>query len=223
MPEATGRPGSTAALVFAAGDLPAPSETQRVVRRRVGENAFVIAADGGLAHARALGIEPHLIVGDLDSVSPELLASYPPHLVERHAVAKDELDLELALAAAIEAGARAVSVLGAFGDRFDQSLAAMLIAARLTREGLRLDLHGGGHSAWPLVEGMTLELDLSVGTVVSVISLVGDAVVSANGLAYPLVGLRVPFGSGLGVSNAVASANAVVTCVTGVIAVVAEY
>jgi thiamine pyrophosphokinase len=209
--------------VFAAGDLPAPSVTRRLVRRRLAEGPFVVAADGGLVHAAALGIEPHLIVGDLDSVPPELLGNYPPHLIERHAVAKDELDLELALAAAIDKGARDVSVLGAFGDRFDQSLAALLIAARLAREGSKLDLHGGGHSAWPLAAGMALDLDHTVGTTISVLALAGDAVVSAEGLAYPLVELRLPFGSGLGVSNTVAGTKARVTCLSGVIAVVAEY
>jgi thiamine pyrophosphokinase len=209
--------------VFAAGDLPAPSVTQGVVRRRLDEAAFVVAADGGLVHVAALGIEPHRIVGDLDSVPHELLASYPTHIVERHAAMKDELDLELALAAALDSGARAVSVLGAFGDRFDQSLAATLIAARLTREGVTLDLHGGGHSAWPLAQGMSLDLELPVGTTVSVISLVDEAVVSAHGLAYPLAGSPISFGSGLGVSNVVAALPAVIRCVSGVIVVVAEH
>ena len=214
---------TTCALVFAAGDMPPEPVTKRVVTSRLTRNAYVVAADGGLAHAAALGIEPHLIVGDFDSVTPALLAEYPPSIIERHAVMKDELDLELALAAALRTGAREASVVGAFGDRFDQSLAAILIAARLTRSGLRCDLHGGGHSAWPLTAGMTLAPDLPVGTTISVISLVEDAVVRGAGLVYPLADLGVPFGTGLGVSNAVARDDASVTCLTGLVAVVAEH
>lgn len=230
MSESIERGESTSALVFAAGELPPPAVSEAVVRRRSDQDAFVVAADGGLVYARLLGIAPQLIVGDFDSVSAELLAAYPPHLIQRHAVAKDELDLELALAAAREAGAREVSVLGAFGKRFDQSLAALLIAARLTSEGVRIDLHGGRHSAWPLAAGMTIALELAVGTTVSVISLVGDAVVRGVGLTYPLSDRRIPFGTGLGVSNAVAGrageaggAGGSITCVSGLIAVLAEY
>jgi len=209
--------------VIAAGELPPPSVTDKVVRRSLGRGAFVVVADGGLVHAKALGIEPQLIVGDFDSVSPELLAAYAPRLIERHAVAKDELDLELALAAAIDAGARELSVLGAFGDRLDQSLAATLIAARLASAGLIIDLHGGKHSAWPLTAGNTIALELPIGTTVSVLSLIGDSVVSGVGLAYPLADRRIPFGTGLGVSNAIARAGGSVTCVGGVVAVIAEY
>lgn len=225
-------------MVFAAGEMPPDRVTRRVVGRRLGQDAFVVVADGGLEHASSLGIEPGLIVGDFDSVSPALLAAYPPSIIERHPVAKDELDLELALAAALAAGARDVSVLGAFGDRFDQNLAAMLIAARLTRTGVRIDLHGGQHSAWPLTAGMTVVLDLPIGTTLSVIALVDDAVVRGAGLAYPLADLRVPFGTGLGVSNEVsaagqagagqagarqAGADPAITCVAGLVAVVAEH
>ena len=209
--------------MFAAGDMPPYQVVEPLVRRRLAQDAFVVAADGGLAHAAALGVEPQLIVGDFDSVSPALLARYPARLIERHAVEKDELDLELALAAAQRAGVSEVSVVGAFGDRFDQGLAAVLIAARLTGEGLRIDLHGGEHSAWPLSAGMTLDVELPVGTTVSVISLVGDAVVSGTGLAYALADLQLPFGSGLGVSNAVAGHGATVTCLAGSVAVIAEH
>lgn len=225
-PQSAGPPSAgpqSAGLVIAAGELPLAWVTDSVVRRRLGQGAFVVAADGGLVHAKALGIEPDLIVGDFDSVPAGLLATYPSHLVERHEVEKDELDLELALTAALNAGARELSVLGAFGDRFDQSLAAVLIAARLTSEGQSVDLHGGTHSAWVLAGGATHALDVPVGTTVSVIALVGDAVVSGKGLAYRLDDLHVPFGTGLGVSNLVTHAGGSITCVRGVIAVVVEY
>lgn len=216
------QPRAGTGLVFAAGDLPSPAVTTAAVKRRLAQHAFVVAADGGLVHANALGVVPHLIVGDFDSVPADLLAGYPRQALERHPAAKDELDLELALAAVANAGARDVTVLGAFGDRFDQSLAALLIAARLAGEGQVIDLHGGRHSAWPLVTGATLEPQLEVGLTLSVVALAADAVVSATGLVYPLDELAVGFGTGLGVSNVVAAATATITCVSGLIAVIVE-
>lgn len=61
---------------------------------------LVIAADGGLAHARVLGVNPQLLVGDLDSVEAADLRRHESVPVESHPTDKDQLDLELALAAA---------------------------------------------------------------------------------------------------------------------------
>ncbi len=69
---------------------------------------LVVCADGGATHALAAGVHPRVIVGDLDSVEPSVLAHWQGRGVEvvRHPVAKDETDLELAIAWAIDHGAR---------------------------------------------------------------------------------------------------------------------
>ena len=70
--------------------------------------AFVIAADGGVDRALALGLHVDLAVGDFDSVTPAGLAAVRAAgaRVERHPPTKDATDLELALDAAL--GARAL-------------------------------------------------------------------------------------------------------------------
>ena len=59
----------------------------------------VVAADGGLHRARALGLDVEVVVGDLDSVTPEALAAAEAAgaRVVRYPRAKDATDLELAL------------------------------------------------------------------------------------------------------------------------------
>ena len=63
----------------------------------------VIAADSGLDHAVAAGIDPHRLVGDLDSVSAAgRMWAYAHEVhIDEHPAIKDETDTELALAAAI--------------------------------------------------------------------------------------------------------------------------
>src|SRR5262245_11233616 len=81
----------------------------------------VIAADSGVEHALALGLAVDLVVGDFDSASPESVerAAAAGAVIERHPVAKDATDLELALDAAARTGARHIHVLGGHGGRLD--------------------------------------------------------------------------------------------------------
>ena len=59
--------------------------------------AVLVAADGGLDHARAAGLDPTVLVGDLDSVSAIGLAWASEHTtVVRHPVDKAATDTELA-------------------------------------------------------------------------------------------------------------------------------
>ena len=73
----------------------------------VPDGAVVMAADSGLDHARAAGLTPTVLVGDLDSVSAEGLAwAEGNSSIERHPVDKDATDTELALRHAVDLGDR---------------------------------------------------------------------------------------------------------------------
>ena len=98
-------------VIVAAGDLAAADA------RRLDGADLVIAADGGTNALDRLGRRPDLVVGDLDSADPatvERMAGAGTR-VERHPVDKDASDTELALDAAVAAGATEVVLLGALG------------------------------------------------------------------------------------------------------------
>src|SRR5690606_6487034 len=193
------------------GSSPAPTGSEAV--------PLVVAADGGLRHAVDLGLRPDLLVGDMDSVTARALDAFPALPTERHPTAKDELDLELALAAARRLGATSARVLGAFGGRLDHSLATLLVAARLAaaEPAFPVSLHGGPHAARVCTPALPATLAVRPGTTVSLLALSGDAVASATGLAYPVVGLRLPFGAGLGVSNVATGESVDVLCASGAV------
>lgn len=217
-------PGTTGlarprAIVFAAGDMPQASLLAGLLE---GVD-LVVAADGGLAHAAALALTPQRIVGDLDSVDPDLLASYRDVPVQTHRVDKDELDLELALLAARELGAASFRVLGAFGGRLDHTLAAMLVGARWSEAGFPLSLHGGSHEAWLCTPHHDVELQLPRGTTVSLLALREAAVLESRGLRFELAETRLEFGVGLGLSNVVEEETIRVVCASGVAALIVEH
>src|SRR5688572_13072696 len=92
----------------------------------------VIAADGGAGALDRIGRRPDLLVGDIDSVDPALvewLASGGMP-IERHPADKEASDTELAVTAALDAGASEIVILGAVGgDRLDHELANLLLLA----------------------------------------------------------------------------------------------
>ena len=109
------------AVIFANGELDKPRALAGILR----PEDYLIAADGGLRHLRAIGLAPKVIVGDLDSVSKKDLDWLEAHHVEinKFPQDKDFTDLELALQEARKRGFTRIVVAAALGGRADQAQA----------------------------------------------------------------------------------------------------
>lgn len=126
-------------LLFANGILPDLDSARRLIR----DTDVILAADGGTRHALALGLVPSIVVGDFDSLDPAdraALESGGTRFVQ-FPRDKNETDLELALNHAIELGHREIIIVGALGDRLDQTLGnlSLLTDPRLSTFDFRLD------------------------------------------------------------------------------------
>ena len=126
-------------LIFANGHLPDLDAARAIVRA----DDFILAADGGTHNALALGLTPHLIVGDLDSITDwerKIMETAGVEMI-RFSRDKNETDLELAIQHAVEMQPEQVIVVGALGGRLDQTLGniALLSDSRLPNLDLRLD------------------------------------------------------------------------------------
>lgn len=167
---------------------------------------LVIAADGGADWLASIGAVPHRLVGDLDSIEPDLVTTLSDAgvAIERHPVDKDASDLELSLAAAVAAGADDIVVLGALGGDLDHLAANLLMLGVEIVAGRRLRLVHDRTTARMLIGPAELELDATVGSRVSMFA-VGDAAdgVTTRGLQWPLTDARLAAGSSLGLANVV--------------------
>jgi thiamine pyrophosphokinase len=188
------------AIIIAGGE----SSEQERWRAWVREGNFVIGADGGAARALDWGLVPDLVVGDMDSLpapARAVLEARGSRFV-KHPRAKDETDLELALNAAIDAGADEIVVFGALGGRLDHMLANVLLLALPRLEGVIVHIVDGRQLARLLRSGETAELEGQPGDLVSLLPLGGDARgVTTEGLAWALAGDTLRFGFSRGVSN----------------------
>ena len=178
------------ALILLAGPLsPTPG-----LLREAEEAELVVAADGGIRHAEALGRLPDLWMGDFDSSSPALLARYSDLQRERHPRDKDATDAELAARAAIRRGARALLFAGALGGEPDHVLAHYALSLGLAGEGLEIALTDGRHWAWPLVPPGR-RVALPPGTPFSLIPLAPLEGLTLTGARWTLAGAHLPLGS----------------------------
>lgn len=174
---------------------------------------LIIAADGGTGHLERWGIAPHVVVGDLDSLTPEARTRLAGLSVERHPAEKDKTDTELAVERAFAAGATEVVVVGALGGpRADHAVANTLLLARDAR--IRLVL--GPLSMRVIRGGEQVSIDRPEGEIVTLLAIGGDAHgITTEGLRYPLRSETLRFGSSRGVSNEIASPGAAVSVGSG--------
>jgi len=182
------------------------------------EGASVIAADSGIDRALALGLRVDLAIGDLDSVDAASLREVVEHgaAVERHPVAKDATDLELALDAALREGPERLIVIGGHGGRLDHLLANALLLARPAYARVTV-MAQMGPARVTVVRDRT-SLSGPVGGLVSLLALHGlVGGVRTDGLLYPLRDEDLLPGSTRGVSNELTRGVAEVTIRTGVL------
>jgi thiamine pyrophosphokinase len=192
------------------------------LRRWLQPGDYLVAADGGGAHADALGVRPHIIVGDLDSLAPERVAALEAAGVgvERYPTGKDATDLELAMHHAVAAGAREIVLLGALGGRLDQALANVLILAQRNWPA-EVKLVEDDMVAMVLHGGESLALSATLGTTVSLLPLSAQVTgITYQGLLYPLSDATLTLGSTRGISNVVVAQPATIRIDEGIALVV---
>ncbi|MBI2766214.1 MAG: thiamine diphosphokinase [Chloroflexi bacterium] len=194
------------ALLIANGETPSPA----LLAALAAEADVVVAADGGADKALALGIVPHAVVGDLDSVTEATRNSLPAdsfHPVDD----RDTTDLEKAIVWCMAAGVTRIDIVGAGGGRADHALANLSVLVEF-RDGPELHI-ADDYFDIRLVQG-TARIDAPVGTVVSLVALGACTGVTTSGLRWELVDHPLPF-SPYGVHNEVVESPAMVTVAAG--------
>ena len=185
---------------------------------------FLICADGGANNAALSGRLPDLLIGDLDSILVENLEQCENMgcAVERFPCEKDETDLELALSRAEEqalfVGERDIWLYGATGKRIDHFLGNLALMLAYARKGYRVRLVDSKHEMW-ILQGRE-EITGSQGQEVSLIALTDRAVVTTEGLYYPLQQGVLLQESPRGISNVFLGEKAVVEVHEGWVLVV---
>jgi thiamine pyrophosphokinase len=171
------------AVIFANGRLANVNRIHKLIRK----DDFLIAVDGGSKHLRAINILPHLLIGDLDSISKKDLVIYKREGIKtlQFPRNKDKTDLELALDETKNQGFLEILIIGALGGRLDQTLGNIALLLQPKLENCQIHLDDGRDEVWLIKEKM--RITGKVGDRISLLAINGPAEgIVAYGLKFPL-------------------------------------
>jgi len=208
------------ALILAGGDRPDPALLD-VHWPGWRSASLVVAADGGARHAAPLGLPLHQVVGDFDSLSAadadELEAAGVT--VTRFPTNKDATDTELALLAALDAGATEIALLCTWGGRSDHAIGTLALLAHPRCDAAAVVILDEQTRTQLLRSGAGLTLRGTPGRIISITPWGGDATVSATGVRWPLDAAVLVAGSTRGISNVATAAESIITAHNGAVLV----
>ena len=178
------------------------------------EDDYILAADGGFSHLQKLGLNPHGILGDFDSLG------YVPESAQVFPVEKDDTDSMLAVRKGLELGYKEFILYGALdGPRLDHTIANLQTLLFLESRGAKGTLMGLKYLVTTVKDGI-LRLPNGENGVVSVFCLGEPARgVTIRGLQYELENGTLDSSFPLGVSNHFVGKDASVAVEDGVLLV----
>lgn len=206
-------------IIFANGELSYPQADARLIQ----PGDVLIAADGGARHCLKLGLAPKLVIGDFDSLTQaeEDTLQQAGAELRQFSPIKDQTDLELALYCAIEYQPKEIIILGAMGDRWDMTIANLLLLAHPDFNNYSISLKDGPQALYLLHGRHTQQIQGGIGDTISLIPLLGDVHgITTQGLEYSLENGTLTFGSPQGVSNVMQARNISIQLKEGLLLIV---
>ena len=200
------------AVIVSGGSL----KDTTLIRQYMTGECRLIACDRGLEHIHCAGLKPDIILGDFDSVNPDIMQHYRNVDIITYPVKKDSTDTELGIFAARELGADDIVILAGSGTRLDHTIANIQILLPLVKDGIRARLIDE-HNIVELVNDR-LAIINKKGSYISLLPLTERVCgICSEGLEYPLDNTDIGIGTSLTVSNVVLSDKASVSVREGVL------
>ena len=182
-------------LILANGSPPNKSILQYL---RIKGYSLLICADGGANTAKKFNLIPDYIIGDLDSIKPDVYRYYSDKSRIIKIKRQNDTDVEKCLKYAIKKKYTEAVLLGAIGDRLDHSfcnLGILLkyfdrIKVKLVHQKSLLSVHSGN-----------LRIETIPKEIISLYGFDEKTVITSTGLKYAMHKMSLPFGKKESTSN----------------------
>ncbi len=203
------------ACVFCNGYLKNPAKAKKAAN----DCDLLIAADGGAKYFLDIGLTPHVITGDMDSIDLGIWANKTNIRFIQYQAEKDKSDTELAVEYALEQGCRQVILLAATGGRMDHTLGNVALLAAYPG---RIAILDDNYTLVAVDKSEKCVLNGNIGTTVSLIPYgVGPLTIRTTGLRYPLPDQSLQYPTH-GLSNEMSQTQACVCVKDGILLVSIE-
>ncbi|HVO67884.1 MAG TPA: thiamine diphosphokinase [Syntrophales bacterium] len=181
----------------------------------------IICADSGAGHLYPIGVIPQVIIGDMDSLIPEMLDYFKERgcKIISYPEAKDETDTQLALEYAFGMAPDEIYLFGAIGTRIDHTLANISLLVSGVKKGINIKLIDEWCEAFIVSRENVIEGEM--GQTVSLLPL-SDVVkgITLNGFEYPLKKGVMEMGSPYGISNRLTAKKGIISVSSGYLLVI---
>ena len=192
------------------------------MKNMYGQN--IIVCDRGLEALYKLKIIPNHVVGDFDSVSPEILEFYKKQsqiIFHTYHPEKDNTDTDIALKLAIRLKSSKITIMGALGKRMDHAIANIHILKDALEANIPCQIIDEHNRIYLINKEITLEKDKIYGKYVSLIPLTSEVEgITLTGFKYPLENYTLPIGTSLGISNEIIEDRAHIEMKKGILIVI---
>lgn len=197
------------AVIISAGSITDYEYTKAFIN----QGDFVICADGGLLHAKKMGVVPDITVGDFDSYIGEVTGE-----VRRFNPEKDYTDTHIAVEAAMDRGYREIVLLGATGTRLDHTLSNIGLLEYIAKNGGKGYVINETNMITVITESSVLKPER--GWHLSLIPIGEVKGVTLKNLKYTLSNYDLKFAQSLAVSNEFTDKDAVIEIKEGSLIVI---
>ena len=154
------------------------------------EGASIVGVDKGVEYLYHHQIKPNYIVGDFDSIAPEIIKYYKTETnvaIREYNPVKDESDTEMAIRIAITIGSTEIYILGATGGRIDHLWANVQSLAIACKFNVRAYILDPQNRIFVTDKPCQLKKSEAYGKYLSVFSLSGDIFdFNMKGTKWPL-------------------------------------
>lgn len=188
-------------LILANGNKPSKYWINYFIRTGY---SFVICADGGADSAKQLGIQPKIIIGDLDSISAKTLKHYENTAQIIKYKRQNDTDLEKSIKFAIKNGFEEVVLCGATGNRLDHTFGNLGVVLKFN-DKIKIFLHHH-KSILYAIKGSNI-IPTHEGETISFYGIDNKTKFISKGLKYPLRNVSLPFGISESTSNVAKTKN----------------
>jgi thiamine pyrophosphokinase len=188
-----------------------------LAKKFIEKNDYLIAADGGAKHILKLGLAPHVIIGDFDSLPKKLLKKFSKTELIEYPAKKNKTDFELAVDLCLERKYQEIIILGIFGDRIDHMLSNIFLLAKILKENKQMKIKIIEGKKIIYIMDKIIEINGKIGDEISIVPL-SDKLkgIKTIGLEYKLDNETIAYGSTRGISNIMSKPTIKITVSKGV-------